>query len=102
MGRSGQPGQGGGRGFGRGGRGRGGFNKKNKTNSEKEETTSKKYLFTLLESTIDVRVSGYETTLKKLYQQLMKDIRRNPEDVVDSLKDKKKKISTPARVLTLR
>ena len=92
MGRSGQPGRGGGRGFGRGGgRGRGGSNKKNKPNSDKKETTSKKFVFTLLESTVDVRVSAYETTLKKLYQQLMKDIRRNPEDVVDSLKDKKKK-----------
>ena len=36
-----------------------------------------------------MRVSAYDTTLKKPYQQLMKDIRRNQEDVVDSLKDKK-------------
>ena len=44
----------------------------------------------MLESTVDVRVSAYETTLKKFYQQLMKDIRRNPKDVVDSLKAKQK------------
>ena len=86
MGRSGNPGRGGGRGFGRGGRGKGGWNKKKNSNSDKKETTNKKFLFTLLQSTVDVRVSAYETTLKKMYQQLMKDIKTHPEDVIDSLK----------------
>ena len=91
MGRSGNPGRGGGRGSGRGGRGKGGWNKKKNSNSDKKETTNKKYLFTLLQSTVDVRVSAYETTLKKMYQQLMKDIKTYPEDVIDSLKSEKKK-----------
>ena len=91
MGRSGNPGRGGGLGSGRGGRGKGGWNKKKNSNSDKKETTNKKYLFTLLQSTVDVRVSAYETTLKKMYQQLMKDIKTYPEDVIDSLKSEKKK-----------
>ena len=91
MGRSGNPVRGGGRGSGRGGRGKGGWNKKKNSNSDKKETTNKKYLFTLLQSTVDVRVSAYETTLKKMYQQLMKDIKTYPEDVIDSLKSEKKK-----------
>ena len=45
----------------------------------------------MIESTVDVRVSAYETTLKKLYEHLMKEIKNHPEDVVDSLKDKKVK-----------
>ena len=57
----------------------------------KKDTTNKKFLFTLLQSTVDVRVSAYETTLKKMYQQLMKDIKKYPEDVIDTLKEKKKK-----------
>ena len=62
MGRSGR----GGRGFGRGGRGKGGQNKKNgDPNSKKKDATDKKYIFTLIESTVVVRVSAYETTLKK-------------------------------------
>ena len=61
------------------------------SNSDKKDTTNKKFLFTLLQSTVDVRVSAYETTLKKMYQQLMKDIKKYPEDVIDTLKDKKKK-----------
>ena len=36
-------------------------------------------------------MSAYETTLKKMYQQLMKDIKKYPEDVIDTLKEKKKK-----------
>ena len=90
MGRSGNPGQGGCRGFGRGGRGKGGWNKKKNSNLDKKET-NKKFLFTLLQSTVNVRVSAYETTQKKMFQQLMKDIKTHPEDVIDSLKDKKKK-----------
>ena len=91
MGRSGNPGRGGGRGAGRDGRGKGGWNKTKNSSSDKKETTNKKYLFTLLQSTVDVRVSAYETTLKKMYQQLMKDIKTYPEDVIDSLKSEKKK-----------
>ena len=91
MGRSGNPGRGGGRGSGKGGRGKGGWNKKKNSNSDKKETTNKKFLFTLLQSTVDVRVSAFETTQKKMFQQLMKDIKTHPEDVVDSLKDKKRK-----------
>ena len=72
------PGQGGGRGPGKGGRGKGGWNKKKNSNPDKKETTNKKYLLTLLQSTVDVRVSAYETTLKKMYQQLMKDIKTYP------------------------
>ena len=90
MGRSGNPGRGGGLGSGKGGRGKGGWNKKKNSNSDKKETTNKKFLFTLLQSTVDVRVSAFETTQKKMFQQLMKDIKTHPKDVVDSLKDKKK------------
>ena len=103
MGRSGNPGRGGGRGSGRGGRGKGGWNKKKNSNSDKKETTNKKYLFTLLQSTVDVRVSAYETTLKKMYQQLMKDIKTYPEDVIDSLKsDKKKDVKNHEKVKTVK
>ena len=89
MGRSSNPGQGRGRGTGKDGRGRGGWNKKKNSNSDQKDTTSKKFLFTLLQSTVDVRVSAYDTTLKKMYQQLMKDIKKFPEDVIDTLKEKK-------------
>ena len=91
MGKSSNPGRGGGRGSGKGGRGRGGWNKKKNSSSDKKDTNNKKFLFTLLQSIVDVRVSSYETTLKKMYQQLMKDIKKYPEDVNDTLKDKKKK-----------
>ena len=91
MGRTSNPGRGGGHGTGKGGRGRGGWNKKKNSNSDKKDTTSKKFLFTSLQSTVNVRVSAYETTLKKMYQQLMKDIKKFPEDVIDTLKEKKKK-----------
>ena len=98
MGRSGR----GGRGFGRGGRGKGGQNKKNgDPNSKDKDATDKKYIFTLIESTVDVRVSAYETTLKKLYEHLMKEIKNHPEDVVDSLKDKKLKNLIMVRVRLL-
>ena len=36
-------------------------------NPKKKDATDKKYIFTLIESTVDVRVSAYETTFKKLY-----------------------------------
>ena len=92
MGRTSNPGRGGGHGSGLGGSGRGGWNKKKNSNSEKKDTTNKKFLFTLLQSTVDVRVSAYETTLKKMYQQLMKDIKKYPEDVIDTLKEKEKRM----------
>ena len=91
MERTGKPGQGGGRGTGKGDRGKGGWNKKKNSNSDKKHTTNKKFLFTWLQSTVDVRVSAFETTLKKMYQQLMKDIKKYPEDVIDTWKEKKKK-----------
>ena len=100
MGRSSNPGRGGGRGSGKGGRGRGGWNKKKNSNSDKKDTTNKKLLFTLLQSTVDVRVSSYETTLKKMYQQLMKDIKKYPEDVIDSLKEKKKEVLSAVTLST--
>ena len=58
----------------------------------KKDTTNEKFLFTLLQSTVDVRVSAYETTLKKMYQQLMKDIKKYPEDVIDTLKEKRRRM----------
>ena len=67
MGRTSNPGRGGGCGTGKGGRERGGWNKKKNSNSDKKDTTNKKFLFALLQSTVDVRVSSYETTLKKMY-----------------------------------
>ena len=67
MGRTSNPGRGGGRGTGKGGRGKGGWNKKKNSNSDKKDTTSKKFLFILLQSTVDVRVSAFESTLKKMY-----------------------------------
>ena len=51
----------------------------------KKSPTNKKYLFTVLENSADVSVSTYETTLKKVYKYLMKNIKENPADVVDSL-----------------
>ena len=82
----------GGQGFGRGGRGKGGQSKKNNDpTSKKKDATDNEYIFTLIESTVDVRLSAYETTLKKLYEHLMKEIKSHPEDVVDSLKNKKVK-----------
>ena len=88
MGRSGQ----GSCGFGKGGRGKGGQSKKNNDPiSKKKDATDKKYIFTLIESTVDVRVSACETTLKKLYEHLMKEIKSHPEDVVDSLQGKEVK-----------
>ena len=62
MGRSGNPGRGGGRGFGKGGRGKGGWNKKKNSNSDKKETTNKKFLFTLSQSTVDVSVEQNNLT----------------------------------------
>ena len=90
MGRTSNPGRGGGCGTGKGGRGKGGWNKKKNSNSDKKDTTNKKFLFTLLQSTVDVRVSAFETTLKKMYQQLMKDIMKYPECLIDTLKETKK------------
>ena len=52
----------------------------------KKSPTNKKYLFTVLENSADVSVSTYETTLKKVYEFLMENIKENPADVVDSLK----------------
>ena len=58
-----------------GGRGGGkGAKKSQKTKkSTSKSPTNKKYLFTTLESTADVSVSTYETTLKKVYVYLMQN-----------------------------
>ena len=80
MGRSNQ----GSRNGGRGGRGSG--KSQNKTKKKADKSTSKKYLFTTLESTADVSVSTYETTLKKVYVYLMQNTKEYPADVVDSIK----------------
>ena len=85
MGRNANPGRGGGRNSGKGGRGKG-FKKQTKPQVEK------KHVFTLLANTADVRVSTHETTLKKLYEYLMQNIKDFPNDLVDSLKDDKKKV----------
>ena len=83
MGRSPNSGRGGGRNPGRHGGGRGrGFSHK-KTNKPQIE---KKYMFTLLSNTADVRVSTHETTLKKVYEYLMQNIKNQPDDLVDGLK----------------
>ena len=92
MGRTSNPGRGGGRGTRKGGRGKGGWTKKENSNSEKKDTSNKKFLFTLLQSTVDVRVSAFKTTLKKMYQQLMNNIKKYPEDVIDTLKEKKSRM----------
>ena len=73
-------GQVGGKGFKKGQK-----NAKYKQDSKKSPT-NKKYLFTVLENSADVSVSTYETTLKKVYEFLMENIKENPADVVDSLK----------------
>ena len=83
------PGRGGGRNAGKGGRGKSSYYKKNDKNGTKKSSNEKKYMFTLVASTRDVRVSTYYTTLKKVYEYLMKNIKERPDDVVESLKDKK-------------
>ena len=80
MGRSNQ----GSRNGGRGGKGSG--KSQNKTKKKAVKSTSKKYLFTTLESTVNVSVSTYETTLKKVYVYLMQNTKDYPADVVDSIK----------------
>ena len=44
----------------------------------------------MVANTKDVRVSTHHATLKKVYEYLMKNIKEDPEDVVESLKNKKK------------
>ena len=81
MGRNTQGNRNGGRGGGKGAR------KSQKTKkSTSKSPTNKKYLFTTLESTADVSVSTYETTLKKVYVYLMQNTKEYPADLVDSLK----------------
>ena len=90
MARPSQPGRGGGRNPGRGGRGRGSYQKKSDKKDTKKSSSDRKHIFTLVASTKDVRVSTHHTTLKKVYEYLMKNIKEDPEDVVESLKNKKK------------
>ena len=82
MGRNTQGNRNGGRGGGKGAK------KSQKTKkSTSKSPTNKKYLFTTLESTADVSVSTYETTLKKVYVYLMQNTKDYPADLVDSLKE---------------
>ena len=84
MGRNTQGNRNGGRGGGKGAK------KSQKTKkSTSKSPTNKKYLFTTLESTADVSVSTYETTLKKVYVYLMQNTNDYPADLVDSLKEGK-------------
>ena len=76
-------GQGGGKGFKKGQK-----SAKYKQDSKKS-STNKKYMFTVLENSADVSVSTYETTLKKVYEFLMENIKENPADEVDSFKQGK-------------
>ena len=82
------PGRGGGRNSGKGGRGKGSFYKKNDKNTTKKSSNEKKYTFTLVANTKDVRVSTYNTTLKRVYEYLMTTIKERPDDVIESLKSK--------------
>ena len=82
------PGRGGGRNSGKGGRGKGSFYKKNDKNITKKSSNEKKYMFTLVANTKDVRVSTYNTTLKRVYEYLMTTIKERPDDVIESLKNK--------------
>ena len=43
-------------------------------------------MFTLLANTKDVRVSTYNTTLKRVYEYLMTTIKERPDNVIESLK----------------
>ena len=83
------PGRGGGRNSGKGGRGKGLFYKKNDNSRTKKSSNEKKYMFTLVANTKDVRVSTYNTTLKRVYEYLMTTIKERPDDVIDSLRQGK-------------
>ena len=90
MARPSQPGRGGGRNPGRGGRGKGSYHKTGDNKDTKKSSNDRKHIFTLVASTKDVRVWTHHTTLKKVYEYLMTNIKEDPEDVVESLKNKKK------------
>ena len=79
MARQAHAGRGGGRNPGRGGRVKNLYHKKKNT---KKSSNDRKHIFTLVASTKDVRVSTHNTTLKKVYEYLMKNINEDPEDVV--------------------
>ena len=87
MARQAHPGRGGGRNPGRGGRGKSSYHKKKDT---KKCTNDRKHIFTLVANTKDVRVSTHHATLKKVYEYLMKNIKEDAEDVVESLKNKRR------------
>ena len=90
MARQAQPGRGGGRNSGRGGRGKYPYHKKSDKKDSKKSSNDRKHMFTLVANTKDVRVSTHTSTLKKVYEFLMKNIKEDPEDVVESLKKKKR------------
>ena len=62
--------------------------KKHIKNTTKKSSNEKKYTFTLVANTKDVRVSTYNTTLKRVYEYLMTTIKERPDDVIESLKNK--------------
>ena len=94
------PGRGGGRNSGKGGRGKGSFYKKNDKNGTKKSSNEKKYMFTLVANTKDVRVSTYNTTLKRVYEYLMTTNKDRPDDVIESLKQRKL-ITIPEPTITV-
>ena len=94
------PGRGGGRNSGKGGRGKGLFYKKNDNCRTKKSSNEKKYMFTLVANTKDVRVSTYNTTLKRVYEYLMTTIKERPDDVIESLKQGKL-ITVPEPTITV-
>ena len=89
MARQAQPGRGGGRKSGRGGRGKYPYHKKGDKKDSKKSSHDRKHMFTLVANTKDVRVSTHTSTLKKVYEFLMKNIKEDPEDVVESQKAKR-------------
>ena len=80
------PGRGGGRNSGKGGRGKGLFYKKNNKSGTKKSLNEKKYMFTLVANTKDVRVSTYNTTLKRVHEYLMTTIKERPVNVIDRIR----------------
>ena len=94
------PGRGGGQNSGKGGRGKGLFYKKNDNRRTKKSSNEKKYMITLVANTKDVRVSTYNTTLKRVYEYMMTTIKERPDDVIESLKQGKL-ITVPEPTITV-
>ena len=62
------------------------YHKKSDKKDTKKSSNDRKHIFTLVANTKDVRVSTHNTTLKKVYEYLMKNIKEDAEDVLGSLK----------------